>query len=146
MWLPKIIVCVNLIFAFVTAAGAVQLVTEKEAAYPDDPYGGVRGSPIPGPEIILVSPASSGLIRSPFRLKIRFKAHGGAAIDRDSIKFTYKKLPPVDVTQKIETFIRGDEIDLADAELPVGTHPFQIIVKDSRGRWAAFLFKIGVTK
>jgi len=133
--------------AFVMNAGAVQLVSEQEAASPDDPYQSSRGGPTPGPQIEVVSPALSGLIKSPFHLKIKFKAHGGAAIDRDSITITYKKIPPIDITQRINASIHADDIDIAEAELPPGTHPFQIDVRDSRGRWAApVYFKIGVAK
>ena len=137
----------GLVLASVVTARAVQLVSEQEAAYPDDPYQRSRGSPTPGPQIELVSPALTGLVKSPFHLKIRFKAHGGAVIDRDSIAITYKKIPPIDVTQRIDPFIHAEDIDVPEAELPPGTHPFQIVVKDSRGRWSAPLFfKIGVAK
>src|SRR5262249_58341792 len=105
-------------FAWFSLARAVPLVTEQEAAYPDDPYGETRGSPTPGPTAEVVSPALSGLIRSPFRLSIRFKAYAGAAIDRDSITITYRKIPAIDITQRIGGFIRNDSIDLVDAELP----------------------------
>ena len=133
--------------ASVVAAGAVQLVSEQEAAYPDDPYQRNRGGPTPGPQIELVSPSLTGLIKSPFHMKIRFKAHGGAVIDRDSIVITYKKVPPIDVTQRISAFIHVEDIDVPEAELPPGTHPFQIVVKDSRGRWSPPLFfRIGVAK
>jgi hypothetical protein len=137
----------QLFFACVVPADAVQLVTEQEAGYPDDPYGIERGGPTPGPEVEVVSPALSGLVKSPFYLKIKFKAHGGAEIDRDSITITYKKVPAVDITQRIRSAIRADGIDLTDAELPAGIHPFRIDVKDSRGRRAApVFFKIGVAK
>jgi hypothetical protein len=119
------IACVSIFFACVAPADAVQLVTEQEAGYPDDPYGIERGGPTPGPEVEVVSPALSGLVKSPFYLKIKFKAHGGAEIDRDSITITYKKVPAVDITQRIRSAIRADGIDLTDAELPAGIHPFR---------------------
>lgn len=138
---------VCLFFACTLPANAIQLVTEQEAAYPDDPYGSERGGPTASPEVEIVSPALSGLVKSPFYLKIKFKAHGGAEIDRDSIVITYKKVPPIDITQRIRSSIRDDGIDLADAELPAGIHPFRIDLKDSRGRRAApYFFKIGVAK
>jgi hypothetical protein len=141
------LVCIGLCVACVYPARAVPLVTEQEAAYPDDPYGETRGSPTPGPTVEVVSPALSGLIRSPFHLRIRFKAHAGAAIDHDSIAITYRKIPAIDITQRIGGFIRNDSIDLADAELPAGTHSFRIDVRDTRGRWGTPLFfKIGVGK
>jgi hypothetical protein len=140
------VVCISLCFAC-SSARAVPLVTEQEAAYPDDPYGEVRGSPTPGPSVEVISPALLGLIRSPFHLKISFKAYAGATIDRDSIMITYRKIPAIDITQRIGGFIRSDSIDLADAELPAGTHPFRVDVRDSRGRWGTPLFfKIGVGK
>jgi hypothetical protein len=75
-WAPRItpaIACVSVFFACVAPADAVQLVTEQEAGYPDDPYGIERGGPTPGPEVEVVSPALSGLVKSPFYLKIKFK-------------------------------------------------------------------------
>jgi hypothetical protein len=145
-WISDIkpaVACLSVLFACVAPAAAIQLVTEQEAAYPDDPYGSERGGPTPGPEVEIVSPALSGLIKSPFQLKIKFKAHGGAEIDRDSIAITYKKVPAVDITQRIRSAIRADGIDLTDAELPAGVHPFRIDLKDSRGRRSApFFFKI----
>jgi hypothetical protein len=139
--------CAVLICGCMDVASAVQLVTEQEAGYPDDPYGETRGSPTAGPEVEVVSPSLAGLIRSPFNLKIRFKAHGGAEIDRDSIAITYRKVPAIDLTQRIAPYIRGDGIDLNGAELPAGAHGFRIDVRDSRGRWAApYLFKIRVAK
>ena len=144
----RVIVCVGLMLTFVAEACAVQLLAEQEAAYPDDPYSGdTRGSPTAGPEIEVVSPKLSGLINSPFHFKVKLRAHGGATIDLDSIAVTYKKLPAIDITQRIKTFIVNDGIDVADARLPAGTHPFRIDVKDSRGRWGAPLFfKIAVAK
>ena len=139
--------CVGLIFTSMSAASAVQLVTEQEAGYPDDPYGETRGSPTAGPEVEVVSPSLAGLIKSPFNLKIRFKAHGGAEIDRDSIAITYRKVPAIDITQRIASYVRADGIDMNDVELPAGAHGFRIDVRDSRGRWAApFLYRIRVAK
>ena len=145
--ISRTMLCAGLIWGCMNAADALQLVTEQEAAYPDDPYGQTRGSPTAGPQIEVVSPSLAGLIKSPFNLKIRFKAHGGAEIDRDSIAIIYRKVPAIDITQRVAPYIRADGIDMKDAELPAGTHAFRIDVKDTRGRWAAPLFlKIGVAK
>jgi hypothetical protein len=136
-----------MVLASSAAAGAVELVTAQEAAYPDDPYGETRGSPTAGPQVDIVSPAVTALIKSPFQLKVRFRAHGGASVDTESVAITYRKVPAVDLTQRIKPFIAGDTIDLRDAELPPGAHAFRIDVRDSRGRWAApFFFKINVAR
>jgi hypothetical protein len=144
------IACASILLLFVfasTTARAIQLVSEEEAARPDDPNAGERGSPTAGPEIEVVSPKLTGLVNSPFRFRIVFTAHGGASINRDSISISYRKVPASDITQRVETFIRSNEIDVEGAELPAGTHPFRIDVKDSRGRWAQPLFfKINVAK
>jgi hypothetical protein len=149
-WLPptaQFVLSALFFLGFVTAGAAFQLVSEQESAYPDDPDQRRRGAPTAGPQIEVVSPALSGLITSPFHLKIRFKAHGGAAVDRESITITYKKIPAIDVTQRINGFVVGDDIDIAEAELPAGTHQFEITVRDSRGRWAAPLFfRISIAK
>jgi hypothetical protein len=139
--------CLGIVLGSTAAASAVELVTAQEAAYPDDPYGETRGSPTAGPQMEIVSPAVTALIKSPFQLKVRFSAHGGASVDADSIAITYRKVPAVDVTQRIKPFIAGDTIDVRDAELPPGAHAFRIDVRDSRGRWAApFFFRINVGK
>jgi hypothetical protein len=140
-------ICIGVVLASSAPASAVELVTAQEASYPDDPYGETRGSPTAGPQVEIVSPAVTALIKSPFQLKVRFRAHGGASIDAESIAITYRKVPAVDVTQRIKPFIAGDTIDIKDAELPSGAHAFRIDVRDSRGRWAApFFFKISVAK
>jgi len=149
-WLPALkrtAVCIGIFFGCMSTASAVQLVTSQEAASPDDPRGATRGGPTPGPNIEVVLPSLLALVKSPFHLKITFKAHGGAVIDRDSIMITYRKVPAIDITQRIGTFIRGDVIEIPDAELPEGSHPFRVDVRDSRGRSGAPLFfKIGVAK
>ena len=63
--------CVTVLFASVTAAGAMQLVTDQEAMLPDDSLGEKRGV-TRGPDIVVVSPAANaGLVRSPLTLKIK---------------------------------------------------------------------------
>ena len=128
----------------VTAAGAIELVTQEEAMLPDDPLGVERGV-TRGPDILLISPAANaGLVRSPLTLKIRFEAHGGSRIDQDSIVVTYHKVPAIDVTQRILPFIQPKGIEIPVAVLPVGSHRFRIDVKDKAGRASAVLVTIGV--
>jgi hypothetical protein len=132
---------------FGTAANAIQLVTEEEAALPNEPILEWRGSPTRRPEIIVVSPApNAGLVRSPFILRLRFKPYGGAAIDRDSILITYKKIPAIDLTQRVLSFIKSDGVDIVDASIPPGTHYFRAELKDSAGRVGRTEFAIRVEK
>src|SRR5271157_5035835 len=85
----------GILLACISAAPAIELVTAKEAAYPDDPYGLPRGGPIAGPDIKVISPTLSDsvvpvVVTSPFHLEIKFAAHGGATMDPDSIKAIYR--------------------------------------------------------
>src|SRR5882672_3807566 len=97
--------CIVGLFVSFNGAVAMQLVTEQEAMLPDDTLGEKRGV-TRGPDIDIVFPAvNAGLVRSPFNLKIRFKAYGGSKIDRESILVTYRKIPLIDMTQRIMPFI-----------------------------------------
>jgi hypothetical protein len=52
-----------------------------------------------------------------------------------------------DDDERIRAYIVDDAIDIAGAQLPAGTHPFRVDVKDSRGRRAvAANFRIRVAK
>ena len=132
---------------FGTTANAIQLVTVDEAALPDEPILERRGSPTRRPEIMLLSPApNAGLVRSPLTFKIRFKAHGGAVIDRDSILITYRKMPSVDLTQRMLPFIGSEGIEIPNANLPPGVHHFRAELKDADGRVGFGDFTIRVAK
>jgi hypothetical protein len=137
--------CLCILLASLSGASAFQLVTAEEAARPNGSYRVTRAV-TPGPEVEVLSPAISAFVNSPFQLQVTFKAHGGATINRGSIEITYWKLPAVDVTQRIKRFIQGDAIDVANAEMPAGVHPFRILVKDNRERSSAVFFEIWVAK
>ena len=112
---------------------AFELITAQEARLPNDPEGMRYGVAL-GPAIIVVSPSpAAGFIRSPFSLKIRFQSHGGAAIDADSILLTYKKVPPIDLTQRVRAFITPEHLKIDHVEAPAGQHRIRVDVKDSRG-------------
>lgn len=130
-----------------TEAVAFDLVTQQEASLPDDFSGTFRGGPTRGPDIMIKSPTTAGtLVSSPVVLRIMFQPHGGAKIDRDSILVTYKKLPPIDITQRIAAYIQDDGIAIGEAELPPGAHRFQIEVSDTDGRKAIEVLTINVGK
>jgi hypothetical protein len=130
---------------FAAPAGALQLITESEAALPAD-LGHDRGI-LRGPTIVIVSPSpAAGTLRSPLSLKIRFQSHGGAAIDVDTVLLTYVKKPAVDLTQRIRHFIAPTGIDVEDAEVPPGTHTLRVNVSDSNGRASRADFTFTVSK
>jgi hypothetical protein len=140
--------CLIGLSAWVTPAGAIQLVTQQEAALPPDRLPGLelRGSPTRRPRAVIVSPPpNAGVVKSPLNLKVRLQAYGGAKIDPDSIVVTYKKTPLIDVTQRIMPFISADGIEVPAAEVPPGIHEFRIMLKDKDGRIGGtdFNFQVG---
>jgi hypothetical protein len=117
-------------------AMAFQLVTPEEAALPAGTGSApqLRGSPTRRPNVTVVWPApNAGLVHSPFDLKLRFRAFGGAAIDPESVLVTYLKQPAIDVTQRIVPFVTADGIEVARAEVPPGPHRFWVELKDKDG-------------
>ena len=135
-----------------TPAGAVQLVTDAEAALPPSnsahaPELAPRRGPTRRPSIVIVSPApDAGVVNSPLDLKLKLRAFGGAKIDPDSIVVTYEKTPLIDITQRIKRFISADGIEVPDAEVPPGAHDFRIKVKDSDGHMSTMEFSFQVGK
>jgi hypothetical protein len=130
-------------------AGAVDLVTQEEAAFPAGPHPvlQMRGSPTRRPKIIVVSPPpSAGLVHSPLDLKLQFHAFGGGEIDPGSVVVTYLKQPAIDITQRITPFITADGVDISQAEVPPGKHHFWVELKDKSGRIGGAEFDFQVAK
>jgi hypothetical protein len=125
-----------LLAAFINARPAVafQLITEAEAALPAD-LGEVHVRGISrGPTLVVESPQpGAGLQSSPMKLKVKFEAHGGAAINPDSVLLTYVKKQPIDLTSRVKPYIAASGIDAQDAEVPPGTHTIRVDVSDTRG-------------
>jgi hypothetical protein len=128
-------------------AGALQLITESEAALPPDQNLGRTRGILRGPTVVIVSPPpAAGLMKSPLTLKIKFEAYGGAKIDIDSVLLTYMKQPAIDLTQRIKPFIAATGIDVLDAEVPPGTHTIRVNVTDTGGHSSSTDFTFSVSK
>ena len=127
------------------AADGFQLISEDEAALPaDNDYS--RGITL-GPRIVQVSPPpGSGQLQSPVRLVVRFEGRGGVPIDPESLIVTYKKIPPIDLTQRIARFVETNGIDIEDAAIPPGNHRIQVTIKDERGREGKLDLTINIRK
>jgi len=130
-------------------AQAFVLVTLEEAALPQSgaPEPALSRSPTRRPSVTVVSPpAHAGMIHSPFDLKLRFHAFGGARIDPTTVIVTYLKDPRIDITQRITPFITADGIYISHAEVPPGRHQFWIELKDNDGRVGAGELSFGVSR
>lgn len=125
------------------AADAGTLITDAEAGLPAAAAGVTMRGITRGPSVKLVNPAET---KSPFDLKVKFEAHGGASIEPGSVKVVYLKSPIVDITDRVKPFVSADGIDMSKAEVPAGQHAIRIDVKDSEGRAGSATVQLTVTK
>jgi len=113
---------------------AVKLITDEEARLPDSDGTGTRAI-TRGPEVKLVSPdPSAGPIKGPFAFKVAFQPRSGAKVDAASVKLTYLKATPVDLTERIKSSVTESGIEVSGAVIPPGKHEIRIFVKDAEGR------------
>lgn len=126
-------------------ANPLQLITEREAALPLDKS--IDRAITRGPFVtVLFPPQGAGTIQSPFGLRLRFEARGGAKINVDSVLVTYKRLPAIDLTQRIRQFIRPEGIEVENASVPPGLHRIRVEVRDSQGRAGLVDFTFTIAK
>jgi hypothetical protein len=124
---------------------AETLITEDEARLPQSDLQ--RRSIYLGPTIEVISPKqTTGEMRSPFRLTLKFKAHGGAKVDIDTLTITYVKNPTVDLTSRIVPHSNAEGILMPDAEVPPGTHRLWVDVQDTNGETGAIELILRVSK
>lgn len=126
-----------------SAAEAATLITDAEAGLPAAAGNVTMRGITRGPSVKLVNPAET---KSPFDLKVKFEAHGGATIEPGSVKVVYLKSPTVDITDRVKPFVTADGIDMSKAEVPAGQHAIRIDVKDSEGRAGSTTVQLTVTK
>ena len=120
------------------------LITTAEARLPDDTF--VRRDSFPGPKIILeIPPPNGGAASSPLHLRIRFEPRG-AQIDPNTLYVRYKKLPAVDLTDRLREFTTTSGIDMQSAELPPGAHHISVDIKDADGASGHLDFLLSVTQ
>ncbi len=128
-------------------AGTVLIKAEEAALPPQADAPGIalitRGI-TRKPNIVLTSPEAS--VSSPFELKFKFSAHGGATIKPDSFHLIYLKKPNVDLTARVKPFVTADGIDMTGAEAPPGKHTIKAMISDSAGRQSSFTFVLNVLK
>ncbi len=87
-----------------------------------------------GVDIVPVYPApKSGAVQSPFNFRVKFRSHGNTEIDLDSLVVVYKKIPEIDLTQRLRPFVQPDGINMPSAEVPPGAHRILIFLRDSVG-------------
>jgi hypothetical protein len=119
------------------------LITPSEAALPPKVDIGLeRRSITRGPSLDQISPNPATTVRSPLALKIKFTAHNNTKVEPTTMKASYLKLTPVDLTERLHKYTSSDGIDMPDAEVPSGTHLLRIELKDSLGRTSVSVIKL----
>jgi hypothetical protein len=131
VWLRVSAICL-LGLEVIASAHAEVLITAHEAALPTDDTNS-RALYI-GPNLLVVAPTRGAVVKSPFDLKIKFERRDGVEVDMNSLSVTYRKMPLVDLTQRIKEFVTPDGIDMPTAEVPTGKHRIHVEVKDVDGR------------
>ena len=141
--------CTALLAALVLAAhlpeagAGVVLITPEEAQLPT-PKGVYASRAVTrGPRIDLAGPDTND-VRSPLRLQLKFRGFGGAALNLDSLRVTYLKVPNVDLTSRVKPYAQPTGIEIADAEAPPGEHLVRVEVQDSEGRRTVTTFLLSV--
>ena len=127
----------------------IVLITIDEAQLPHAADGNLtfRAGVSRGPAIQLVSPKPSETsVQSPVHLQLKFEGRGGAQIDLDSLKLTYIRNPPVDLTSRIKDFVKPTGVDVPEADIPLGMHMIRADVRDKDGRSGSLIFKLNVVK
>jgi hypothetical protein len=132
---------------FVPGTGSAEtLISEAESKLPPSTDVGLTTRGLTrGPGIELVSPGTERGVQSPVPLKVKFIARNNVGIDVDTVKITYLKAQSVDLTGRIKKYVTADGIDMANAEVPPGTHHLRISLKDKQERTSTVTVKLIVT-
>ena len=133
------------VLAGLPATHAEVLITRAEAALPGSTAvsGNTRGL-TRGPGIEQLSPSPDKSMASPIPLLIKFVPRNNVAINPGSVKFTYLKSNPVDLTERIKRHVTADGIDMSQAEVPPGTHIIRLDIQDLQGRSGSAVIRLVV--
>jgi hypothetical protein len=96
------------------------------------------------PDLTLVSPDKA--VTSPFKLQLKFQAHGGSTIKPDSFHLIYLKSPVVDLTARVRPYVTQNGVEMTGAEVPPGQHTIEAKISDSDGRESSGVFVLDVIK
>ena len=123
------------------------LITKDEAELPATPNIAMTTRGLTrGPGIEQLSPNPDRGVPSPLSLRVKFQIRNNVEIDLASIKLTYLKARPIDLTERIKAYIKPDGIEMNGAEVPPGTHSLRLDLKDKQGRIAAAIIRLSVAR
>jgi hypothetical protein len=141
----RLLFTATLLLLCLGSARGVELVSAEEALRPDAPDTLILRGITRGPTINLLQPApQTKPLKSPFKLKLNFKAHGGGNIDGSSVEVFYVKDPDINITSRVSAGITPQGLDLDDVALPPGHHRVKVRVADQDGRITELVLKLDV--
>lgn len=120
-------------------ANPIALISPVEAQMPDAKVPITRAI-TRGPGIRVLSPTD--VKADAFALKIGLEPRGGAKVDPKSVRVEYLKEPAVDLTARIQTAVKPDQIDLPSVRVPKGVHHLRVTVTDSEGRASSSVVRL----
>jgi hypothetical protein len=127
----------------VTGGDSVMLVTEEQAGL--DNARGIVEEVDDGPTIKIKSPENGSILTGPFRLYVEItKKAGGANVNMKTLKVNYLKMITINITSKVKDYIKGNKVDVPNAEFPVGNHRTEIYIEDVDGNVSRKLFTVTV--
>lgn len=84
-------------------------------------------------------------VASPFHFIILFQGRG-SKIDLQSLRVIYLKVPSVDLTDRLRSYISARGIEMPAAETPPGYHRIQVQISDEEGLVTKKEFDLTVIK
>jgi hypothetical protein len=128
-----------------SGARAEMLISEAEARLPASPDASMTMRGLTrGPGIEQISPDPDRGAKAPLALKVKFLTRNNVAVDPASVKLTYLKASPVDLTERVKPHLTPEGITMNAADVPPGTHLVRIELKDTNGRASTATLKLTV--
>lgn len=133
--------------ASTSAYAQVKLVTEDEyRASATAPMLIPRATTVPdAPQIEIVSPDMKGVITSPTKVQLHFRAVAPATPKPETFRALYGSLK-LDITGRLLQFAKlsAEGLTLENASLPSGSHRIFLEIQDSVGRTGAQVLAVTV--
>ncbi|MBN1571783.1 MAG: hypothetical protein JW984_01165 [Deltaproteobacteria bacterium] len=129
----------------VTGGDVVMLVTPEEARM--SVTRAVVEEIDNGPTIRINSPENGSVLNGPFRLYVEIvKKSGGAEVNMKSLKVNYLKVVTINITSRVQSYVKGTKLDVPEAEFPAGKHRTEIYIEDVDGNASRKLFTVTVNE
>ena len=144
MKLITFIICSLFVFNSMLANAELKggyLISKEEAALPDmhalDKQVN-RGHSIQadrkeasGPIILIEKPKEDKFYSDLIDILVKFEKNPmGVAVNMESVRVIYLKAFGIDITDRLQSYIKGNQIDAHGVKFPEGDHKFEIRVKD----------------